>query len=111
MTRALFLLFALPLWGQVTVSNITFVNGSHSSVTVRFDVSVPISAARVRYLPAARGSCNDGLHGAVQNNSTGPTPLTSDISLDVTGLAHATEYEFCPEVSTDGGKTWSRGAG
>jgi hypothetical protein len=111
MRRVLFFFFALSLWGQATVSHITFVNGSHSSVTVRFDVSMPISAARVRYLPTAKGSCKSGLRGAVQNNTMGPTPVTAGISLDVTGLAPATEYEFCPEVSTDGGKTWSHGVG
>jgi hypothetical protein len=94
-----------------SVSNIGFEALSHSSVAVTFSVSSSINASRLRYIPTAQGSCTSG-SGQVQNNSFGSaTNILSYIRLDLTGLAPNTQYQVCPEVSSDWGSTWSSGVG
>ncbi|MGH9610769.1 MAG: hypothetical protein ACRD34_13980, partial [Bryobacteraceae bacterium] len=56
-----FLLGALPLFAAPpVVSNISFLYGSHSSVSVVFDISATGNDFRVRYIPVAQGSCDQG---------------------------------------------------
>ena len=119
----LFLLASYSLFGQASVSNITFFNGSHSSVGVSFTVSTTaVNAIRMHYIPTAQGTCTSGNAGAYQylymsfyTNNGNPTDWislpTNTAEINVSGLAPNTQYQFCPEVSTDGGNTWSSGVG
>jgi hypothetical protein len=119
----LFLLASFSLFGQASVSNITFFDGSHSSVGISFTVSTTaVNAIRMHYIPTAQGSCTSGNSGAYQylymsfymngNNPDDYIKLYSpNIEMNVSGLSPDTQYQFCPEVSTDGGNTWSSGVG
>jgi hypothetical protein len=92
-----------------SVSNIGFDGGSHSAVGVTFSANQNVTAIRLRYIPVAEGTCKDGTSGLVQS-SGGHSFNSTFIRADATGLAPDTEYEFCPEVTSDG-VHWSSGAG
>lgn len=94
------------------VSNVQFLYGSHSSVTVQFDESARSNDIRIRYIPVSQGSCDQGNPAAtVQTFGFSSIGFTTGIQMPVSGLAANTKYEFCPEVSNDGGSTWSTTGG
>jgi hypothetical protein len=92
-----------------SVSHIAFDGGSHSAVGVTFAVSQKIVGIRLRYVPVSNGACTDGHGGEVQYSGQSSFDL-SFIREDATALAADTEYEFCPEVTSDR-VHWSTGAG
>jgi hypothetical protein len=92
-----------------SVSHIAFDGGSHSAVGVTFAVNQNIARIRLRYIPVSQGTCTAGRGGEVQDSGQSRFDL-SFIREDATGLAPDTEYEFCPEVTSDG-VHWSTGAG
>ncbi|MGH9653968.1 MAG: hypothetical protein ACRD6B_10970, partial [Bryobacteraceae bacterium] len=106
-----FLLGALPLFAAPpVVSNISFLYGSHSSVSVVFDISATGNDFRVRYIPVAQGSCDQGNAAATVEFFGFPNLSAKSLTglqLPISGLAANTKYEFCPEVSNDKGHTWS----
>ncbi|MGH9584749.1 MAG: hypothetical protein ACRD4O_17650, partial [Bryobacteraceae bacterium] len=103
-----FVFAAQCLFAAPAVSNISFLYGSHSSVTVQFAVSAVSNEFRIRYIPTAQGSCDNGNSSAtVETFPFTQITFTSGIQVPVSGLAANTQYEFCPEASSDGGSTWS----
>ena len=97
----------MSAFGQ-TVSNITFDGIGDSSVRVIFNVSASFNAMRVRY---GTSTCTSGAGGTVQINGTSPASyMLFGMTTDLSGLAPSTLYHVCPEVSGNGGSTWSTGA-
>ncbi len=103
------LLFALPGLSAPAVSNITADTISHSAMRLVFNVTGGYSQYRVRYIASPR-TCLGGTGGTVQNNGESSGSLVAVRQYaDVSGLAPATTYNVCPEVSA-GGTIWSSGA-
>ena len=90
--------------GQPAVSNIRADGVGHSSLRLTWDANVKPNAARVRFGPTAE--YEQGRGGGIMRYQTA-TFSGRDIAEVVTGLAPATQYHFCPQISTDQGKTWS----
>lgn len=100
------ILWAVAAYGQ-TVSNIRFDHVGDSSARLSFDVSSSFNALRVRYGTA---NCSSGTGGTVQNNGTSPATFRLfGMTATLAGLAPSTSYFICPEVSANGGTTWSSG--
>jgi hypothetical protein len=98
---------AVAAYGQ-TVSSITFDGLGDSSVRVIFNISATYNALRVRY---GTSSCASGSGGTVQNSGTALfTYVRYGMTAQLSGLAPSTLYHVCPEVSSNGGSTWSNGA-
>ncbi|MGH9655304.1 MAG: hypothetical protein ACRD6B_17775, partial [Bryobacteraceae bacterium] len=112
---SLLLLAALPLFAAPpVVSNISFLYGSHSSVSVVFDLSATGNDFRMRYIPVAQGSCDQGNAAATVEFFGFPNLSANSLTglqLPISGLAANTKYDFCPEVSNDSGSTWSTTGG
>ena len=95
--------------GLPPVQNIRFDSISHSTVRVIYSVSGGFTNWRTRYIASSAGTCTDGVTGALQLSSSLSTHNPNGVILS--GLSPATTYQVCPEISTDGGQTWSHGAG
>jgi uncharacterized protein (TIGR03437 family) len=99
--------WAVCAYGQA-VSSITFDGVGDSSVRMIFNVSASFNALRVRY---GTSSCASGSGGTVQTTGTAiGTYVLFGMTADLSGLAPSTLYHACPEVSSDGGSSWSSGA-
>lgn len=109
------LLAASSLYGQApTVSNIYFDGITHSAVRANYSASRAFYWLRTRYIQSP-GTCTGGTGGSVQGSSysnfnaralrAGPGN-----TLVLAGLAPATTYQVCPEISDDF-VNWSTGAG
>lgn len=94
------------------VNNIIFPADhiGHSSVWVSFTSQTVSNASRIRYIQTSAGTCKTGTGGYVVNNFQTAVSATS-AAYGIGGLAPNTQIEVCPEVSKDGGSTWSTGAG
>lgn len=114
------LLFALAIPLLAVPPNVTtvaiFVDfRGHSSLgdstgVVVWDADATFNAARIRIIPASSGTCTSGTGGYLYTNGTGASQWqiygsTSGMS----GLAPSTTYNACPEISNDGGSSWSSG--
>ncbi len=102
------LLFSASCLG-LTVSNVGFTNVSHGSLVITFTTDSSINATRVRYV-ASPSTCTAGSGGSVTYlimDYGQPNPYEGALS----GLAASTTYQMCPEVSADGGNTWTSGVG
>jgi hypothetical protein len=107
MIRVGLILWAVSLYGQ-TVSSISFDGVGDSSVRVIFNVSASFNALRMRY---GTSSCSSGTGGTVQHSGTATfTYVLFGMTANLSGLAPSTLYHACPEVSSNGGSTWSSGA-
>ena len=104
---AVYLISACVAQAASTVSGITFDGIGDSSARVLFDASSTFNLYRVRYGTAP---CSGGSGGRVQTNG-GYAPYFSLFSQtgQLSGLAPSTTYFVCPEVSDDGGSSWSSG--
>lgn len=90
------------------VGNIVFpADGiSHGSLAVAFTTVTTSTNARIRYGSAP---CASGTGGTIQTNYQ--DIIASNFNqYPIGGLAPLTPYYVCPEVSKDGGATWSTGA-
>ncbi len=107
MSRSILLFgFALCTFAQ-TVSNIRFDGVGDSSARVLFDVTGSFNAFRIRY---GTSDTVSGAGGFLQLNGTAPSTYSNfDQTGNISGLAPATLYYVSPEVSSDGGVTWSSG--
>jgi hypothetical protein len=101
-------LFAVP----PVVSNLHIdpASLSHSDFRLLFDVSGSYTNVRLRYI-VAPGICTGGTGGSIQVTGDGLNRSTGNMALVLSGLTASTTYNFCPEVSSDGGSTWSTGVG
>ncbi len=103
----LVLLFPAALFCQPTVSNIHFDGIGDSSARVIFDTDTTFDALRIRYRSGA--DCAGGT-GTVQINGTSTaTFVLFGMTENLSGLTPSTTYFVCPEVSDDGGMTYSSG--
>jgi hypothetical protein len=110
MTRTSLVLSLLTLsaWGAPTVSNISTVRKSHSTVTLRFDMSSIGAHTRVRYgLTTSYDGAGAFPDSGVQTYNLYDANASKRVDLRVTGLSPSTTYHFCPQVSDDGGSSWS----
>lgn len=123
---ALLLLAAsLPLSAQIpTVQILGLRQASHGSVTVEFRTSGPSpNMMRARTSPPG-GSCTSGIGGNIEyeDNAGGlnnrkywpyddgnTSPIIARALF--AGLVPNTTYQLCPEVSADGGNSYSSGVG
>lgn len=104
--------FSLIPISSAEVTNIVFPYYDHATAAVGFTTVTNSNQVRIRYLQTFGGSpsCMSGTGGTVQDTiDTGISAAYGQISIG--GLAALTSYMFCPEVSKDGGATWSNGAG
>ena len=93
--------------GSTSVYGIAFNGISGSSVTVSFNVSSPFNALRIRF---GTSSCSGGVGGSVQTSDSSTTSFVLvGMAAQLSNLAPSTLYHACPEVSSDGGSTWSSG--
>jgi hypothetical protein len=93
--------------GSTSVYGISFDGIGDSSVRVSFNVSSSFNALRIRY---GTSSCSGGSGGIVQTSDTSTAPsVVFGMTAALSGLAPSTLYHACPEVSSDGGSTWSSG--
>lgn len=92
--------------GSTEVNNINFPFVSHGSFSVAWTSLTDSTNDRIRYNTS---SCSAGTGGNVQTNFLGFIKA-SYARLAIGGLAPSTTYFVCPEVSKDGGATWSTGA-
>lgn len=103
----LLLTLASSLLAQ-NVTNAAFDGISHSALRMTIYYEGSFDAIRARYVPTP-ASCKDGKTGPIQVISFykrfNPMPVL------VSGLKAETSYEICPELSSDGGVTWSKGYG
>lgn len=107
MMRACLPLLAITAFGQ-TVSNIHFDGVGDSSTRVIFDTRVGYNGLQVRY---GTTDCSGGSGDTVQGNGTSPASFVLfGMTANLSGLAPSTQYYVCPEISTNGGTTWSSGA-
>jgi len=111
MKRFIALLLAVsPAFAVATVSAIQFVGIGDSSVSVIFNSSAVFNMDRVRY---GTSTCTSGSGGFVQIDGSVPEFSggypTFQMTVNLAGLLPSTLYYACPEVSTDGGVTWSSG--
>jgi hypothetical protein len=106
MMRAALFVLALSASAQ-TVSNIRFDGVGDSSARTIFDAAVSFNGLRVRY---GTTDCSGGSGGTLQQNGTAPSTFSLfGMTANISGLAPSTQYYVCPEISTDGGMTWSSG--
>lgn len=102
-----FLLAASALLGRSqTVTNVAFDAITHSAFRATLWYQGEFNAIRARYVPLP-GSCADGVAGQVQ--AIGFYTRFAPMPVIVSGLQAATQYHICPELSSDGGNTWSKG--
>lgn len=99
-----FLGSAAAAFAQPGVYNIRAETVSHSVVRLLWDSTSVPNKIRVRYgLTAAYEAGPGGGIQAAANVSF----VANDITVNVSGLAPSTLYNFCPQASSDGGTTWS----
>lgn len=104
--------FSLVPISSSEVTNIIFPYYDHSTVAVGFTTITDSNQVQIRYVQTFGGtpSCMSGTGGTVQSTiDIGIKATYGQISIG--GLAPSTSYMICPEVSKDGGATWSNGAG
>jgi hypothetical protein len=108
-----FLLFTGSLFATPpVVSNLHIdpASLSHSDFRLLFNVSTSYTNIRLRYI-VSPGICTGGTGGSIQVTGDGLNRSTGNMALVLSGLTANTTYNFCPEVSNDGGSTWSTGVG
>lgn len=101
------LALAASLQAAPVVSGISVDGLGDSSVRVIFNTSATFNWMQLRYGPA---DCASGTGQYIQISGTSSaTYRLYGMTQDLSGLAHATTYYVCPEVSDDGGSTHSSG--
>ncbi len=108
------LLFLLSLSAFAQVPTVTITGSdtiSHSVVGITFSTNIQPLTIRLRYI-ASPGTCTSGTGGFVQTTLANGSGEISPrfIRMNATGLAPSTQYQFCPEATTDG-TNWSSGVG
>jgi hypothetical protein len=88
---------------QLTVSDISAIEVSHSYVALKFTASGTPNAMRVRY--GHTTSYEEGPGGGIAAYAF--NAYATEVTANVPGLKASQQYEFCPQVSDDGGSTWS----
>lgn len=91
-----------------TITSVAFDGVSHSALRMTISYTGDFDALRARYVPTP-ASCTDGKTGPIQ--AIGYQAKFRPMPVLVSGLEPGIEYQICPELSADGGNTWSKGFG
>ncbi len=102
---ALLLLLAVAPSFALSVTAVSTTGLSHGSVILLFTTDTSFNSSRVR-IYASGGSCT-GSGGLSVRKGTAFSSFYNQNELEISGLAAATSYVLCPEVSSDGGTTWN----
>jgi hypothetical protein len=101
---------------SLTINSVGYITHSTVQIVVTpassfYNGTNPVARTRSTIIPA---TCTGGTGGLVQPMEIGPTYLAHSgavLNMDVAGLTANTTYNICPEISADGGTTWSSGVG
>jgi len=105
MKLALVFLLASCAFAQPVVTSVSVDGIGHSSARVVFVSNGTFNSARVRINTS---SCTGGSGGFVEGTATADF-INSAETVNLGGLASNTTYNVCPELSANGGTTWTTG--
>ncbi|HEY1946691.1 MAG TPA: choice-of-anchor D domain-containing protein [Bryobacteraceae bacterium] len=102
----------------LTINSVGYITHSTAQIIVSFTSPISgnagfVGRTRAVVSPAA---CIGNTNGLMQPMEIGPTYSTESapglvLNMDIAGLMAGTTYNVCPELSTDGGSTWTSGVG